>query len=221
MTLLPIHLSVKRGSFRGDHPSPPGSDLLYRKNRASALSRDRYMCRFCGFTHKSNETHHANDDHDDQREENLITSCVLCHMAHHIAFAGVKGRGSIIYLHDVEIDQAGLNNLVRSLWIAEELSKGDTKNTATMILSKLEKAELMAVQVLGTSSAAVLGEFFSSMKEEDYFKRKDILKGVFLLPKKDAYRSQLSVWSKDYKNFNPEEWVKKSKEKFDQWSETV
>lgn len=49
MKLLPIRLSVKRGAFRSDFPSPPGSDAVYRSAREQVLKRDDYTCRFCGF----------------------------------------------------------------------------------------------------------------------------------------------------------------------------
>lgn len=221
MNLRPIRLSVKRGAFRSDEPSPPGSDAVYRAARQVVLKRDDFTCQFCGFRHPKNETHHANDNHDDHAEQNLITACVLCHMAHHIAFAGTKDRGSLIYLHEAEIDQGGLNQLVRTLWIAEELARGDLKSTASQILSRLERGEILATQVIGTSNPSVLGDFMSSMKEEDYLTRDKALAGVYLLPKKSAYTAYLKLWVQDAKQFGPDDWMKKASEKFAQWSENL
>jgi intracellular multiplication protein IcmJ len=221
MNLLPIRLSVKRGAFRSDEPSPPGSDAVYRSARLQALKRDDYTCRFCGFRSEKNETHHANDNHDDHQVENLITACVLCHMAHHIAFAGAKNRGSLIYLDGHPIDQGGLNQLVRTLWIAEELSKGDLKSTAAQLLSRLERAEILATQHIGTTNPSVIGDFMSSLSEEDYANRDVSLRGVYLLPKKSAYMGHLAVWIKESKQFGPNDWLKKADEKFAQWTETV
>jgi intracellular multiplication protein IcmJ len=221
MTLLPIRLSVKRGPFRDDKPSPPGSDLVYKNARGVVLKRDDYTCQFCGFRHQKNETHHINDDHNNHSESNLVTACVLCHMAHHLAFAGISGRGTMIYLQNAGIGQGPLNQLVRTLWIAEEMAKGDSRNTATMLLSRLEKAELYAVQALSTSSPSVLGDFMYSMPNEAYNNRDVALKDVYLLPKKSAYGPYIKQLVAESKNFTPDDWIKKAEEKFAQWSESL
>lgn len=219
MTLLPITLSVKRGAFRSDTPSPPGSDAVYKSARQTVLKRDNHTCQFCGFRHSKNEVHHVDDNHENHNPENLVTACVLCHMAHHIAFAGTQNRGSLIYLHDVKISQGALNQLVRSLWVAEFLGKGDIKNTASTLLARLDKSKLMASQVIGTSSPSVLGDFMSGMNSDEYSKRKDALKGIYLLPNKGAYQNQIKMWAEDWKKFNPAEWVNQANVKFAQWSE--
>lgn len=221
MDLLPIRLSVKRGAFRADTPSPPASDLTYKNARQVVLKRDDHTCRFCGFRSAKNETHHVNDDHNNHSESNLITACVLCHMSHHIAYAGLQGRGSLIYLHGSDIGQGPLNQIIRSLWIAEETAKGDLRGTASQILGRFEKAELLSVQAIGTSNPSVLGDFMSSMKEEDYQNREKALSGIYLLPKRAAYTAHLKQWILDSKNFSPSDWVKRAEEKFAQWSETI
>lgn len=221
MKLLPIQLSVKRGAFRGDTPSPPASDIIYKNARQIVLKRDDFTCQFCGFRHAGNEVHHINDDHNNQAESNLVTTCVLCHMSHHIAFAGIQNRGSLIYLQNAEIGQGPLNQLVRTLWIASEIAKGDLRSTATQILERLEKAEMHSIQVIGTSSPAVLGDFMSSMPETDYVNRGAALKDIYLLPKKAAYGPYFKKWLQDSRNFSPDDWVKKAEEKFAQWSESL
>lgn len=214
-----IVLSVKRGAFRGDQPSPPGSDAVYKKARAEVLKRDNFTCAFCDFRHQKNEVHHIDDNHDNHALSNLVTACVLCHMAHHLAYAGIQKRGSLIYLDGVTISQGDLNQLVRTLWIAEYLSKGDLKNTASGLLARFEKAELMAAQVIGTSSASVMGDFMFSLSDEEYSNRHEALKGIYLLPNKNAYASYIKLWAQDCKSFTPSEWVRRAQEKFDQWSE--
>lgn len=221
LKLLPIRLSVKRGAFRSDEPSPPISDAVYRSAREQALKRDDYTCRFCGFRSAKNEVHHANDDHNDHSSENLITACVLCHMAHHIAFAGIKNRGVLIYLDGHPIDQGGLNQLVRTLWIAEATAKGDLNHTAKQLLSRLERAEILAVQKLGSSSPTVIGDYMSTLTDEKYETRDEALRGIYLLPKRSAYASHITAWIKDSKQFMPDDWIKKAEEKFAQWSESV
>lgn len=142
-------------------------------------------------------------------------------MAHHIAYAGTQNRGSLIYLDGHPIDQGGLNQLVRTLWIAEELAKGDLKSTAAQLLSRLERAEILATQLLGTSSPSVIGDFMSTLSEEAYASRDVSLRGVYLFPKKAAYAGHIKVWVQESKQFGPTDWLKKADEKFAQWSETV
>lgn len=224
MELLPIHLSVKRKAHRKDSPNAPASDAAYRAARPQALKRDDYCCRFCGFKDKKNETHHVNDDHNDQRLENLVTSCVLCHMCHHIAFAGIQGRASLIYLApnadgSPVISQAGLNNLVRNLWIAEETATGDIRNTAGQLLARLEKCDTPAVHILGTSFPEVIGDVMTSLSDAAYSKRGDALNGVFLLPKKKAYLPYIKELVESSKKFPPTEWVRLAEDKIAQWPE--
>lgn len=218
MKLKPIVLSVKRGAFRGDNPSPPGSDAVYKKARSEVLKRDNFTCAFCGFRHPKNEVHHIDDNHDNHALANLITACVLCHMAHHLAYAGIQKRGTLIYLDDVTISQGDLNQLVRTLWVAEFLSKGDLKNTASSLLARLEKAELMAAQVIGTSSPSVMGDFMFNLSDSEYKDRGKALQGIYLLPSKEAYKPYIKMWAESCKSFTPNEWVKRAEEKFDQWS---
>lgn len=215
--LRPITLSVKRKAFRADTPHASASDKVYIEARKKVLSRDRHECCFCGFRDPKNEVHHLNDDHGDQSAKNLATACVLCHMSFHIAFAGIKKRGILIALPSGSIDQAGLNQIVRQLWIAEEIGEGDIKSTASQILSRLEKASIQASAIIGTSSPTILGDYLSELSDVDYEKRADALDGIFLLPIKDAYKSQIKTWIDDSKNFKPEQWVISAKESFNQW----
>lgn len=224
MKLLPITLSVKRKAFRADTPLPPASDQVYRKARLQALERDKHTCRFCGFHSERNETHHINDDHSDHSIDNLVTACVLCHMCHHIAYAGQNGRATLIYLADKpdgsqHITQAGLNNLVRTLWIAEILGSQDMKSTAAQLLARLKAAEMYAVQTIGTSSPLVIGDFMSEQSDEQYQQRGNALSGIYLLPEKQAYSPHIKLWVEKSKSFGPGEWVKKAVEKIAQWDE--
>lgn len=217
MNLLPVTLSVKRRAFRSDAPHAAATDAAYMEARKKVLARDDFTCRFCGFRHKTNEVHHANDDHNDQRLENLLTACVLCHMSFHIAFAGIRGRAKLIYLPDAKINQADLNQIVRNLWIAELMGKDDLRQNAAQLLARLEKAEIHAHAVLGTSSPAVLGDFMASLSDEDYEKRAEPLEGIYLLHLKKAYAPQIKQWCEASKNFTPDAWVSQARQKFESW----
>lgn len=217
MDYLPITLSVKRKASRSDSPLPPASDALYRENRKKVLARDKNCCRFCGLKSQKNEVHHLDDDHANQSIENLVTACVLCHMCFHIAYAGTQNRGSLIYLPDNPVTQGGLNALVRSLWIAEDMSTGDIKSTAINLLARLDKATGDAIKVVGTKSPTMLGEFMSLLDDASYSSRADGLNGIYLLPTRAAYTSHIKSWVNDTKQFPPTEWVRRAQDKIAQW----
>lgn len=217
MNTRPITLAVKRGAFRADSPHPPQSDTAYKQARARALRRDDFTCQFCGFKHEKNEVHHANDDHEDHSDANLVTACVLCHMCHHLGFAGIQNRGKLIYLPETTIDQAGLNQVVRMLWVAEAIGKGDLKNTATSLLSRLDRADIAAKTLLGTSEPAILGDYLAGLPVEKYAERQKALDGIYLLPKKESYLPYLKLWVEGSKSYRPEDWVDTARKKFADW----
>lgn len=217
MTYLNITLSVKRKAFRADSPHPPGTDKVYYEARKRTLERDNHTCRFCGIRCKRNEVHHMNDDHEDHSDNNLVTACVLCHMCFHISFAGIRNRGKLIYLPGACVTQGELNQLVRQLWVAEALGDGDIKAMAGQLLSRLDKADILANTVLGTSKAAVMGDFLSSMNDEAYANRASGLEGVYLFPIKESYRAHIKGWIEDSSQFKPSDWVVTAKSKFEQW----
>ena len=221
MNFLPILLSVKRKAFRADSPNPSSMDRTYIDARKKALERDKHTCRFCGYRSSKNEVHHLNDDHEDQSLNNLMTACVLCHMCFHIAFAGTQGRGKLIYLPDASITQADFNQMIRQLWVAETIGAGDAKGTATQLLARLDKAELHAASILGTSSPAILGDHLSCLSDEEYAKRGDALTGIYFLPTKQAYAPYIKLWCEEARHFQPQSWIDTAKTRFSDWGGIV
>lgn len=221
MNLLPITLSVKRKAFRADSPNPSGSDREYIEARKKVLERDKHTCRFCAYRSAKNEVHHLNDDHEDQSLSNLMTACVLCHMCFHIAFAGTQGRAKLIFLPDSSISQGDFNQLVRQLWVAETIGGGDLKGTATQLLARLDKADIHAASILGTSSPAMLGDHLSDLSDEAYGQRGDALQGVYLLPLKQAYAPYVKLWCEEARHFQPQSWLETAKNRFSDWGGIV
>lgn len=221
MKYSPIVLSVKRKAFRADSPNPSAADKVYLNARKQVLQRDNHTCQFCGHRSTKNEVHHINDDHEDHSLTNLVTACVLCHMCFHVSFAGIQNRGKLIYLPETSITQAGINQLCRHLWIAEVIGTGDLKNTASQLLARLDKADIHANAIIGTSSASIFGDHLSSLSDDEYAKRESALKGLYLLPRKDAYAPYIKMWAEESRNFVPEDWVETAKAKFGEWGGVV
>lgn len=201
-TPLSLVLSVKARNWRQNDDTSESADTAFKNIRKKALDRDDNTCRFCGFRASSyQEVHHVNDDHSDNRLDNLVTACLFCHMCHHIGRAGVVNEGSIIYLP--QISQAHLNHLVRSCLVAQRWAEPYVTNArhgaptliqqakfvadaAKSLMSALRAQEAEAVRLIGTSSATVLGEALmmiaTSGSSEAYEKRDQYLNGLRLLP---------------------------------------
>ena len=217
--LKPILLSVKRSTFRRDDPTADYADAGFKSVRKEVLERDNYTCQYCGFkSPKFQEVHHLNDDHKDNRKENLITACCLCHQAHHIGLAGLNNSGVLIYTDDEELTQAQLNALTRNLWIGSMGKDKKVKSSAEQVLSRLHKMSVDARRVIGTSDPMVLGDYLLNLSEEDYEKRGESLKGVLLLPLADYFDKQIKHWFMSvYKNTPPQTWGRLAKSKADRY----
>lgn len=218
----PLVLSVKRGRFRFDDPNASASDKAFKEVRSQVLERDHRTCQFCNFrAPKYQDVHHLNDNHDDNRPENLITTCVLCHMAHHVGFAGQSKRGTLIYLDPgLGMDQATLNQLVRTLWIAEASDEKAVRLHALTLLSRLYKAAVNARRVIGTSDPTVLGDFLLGLSEAQYRRRGEVLSGIYLLPLKEGYEQYIKFWIEHvYHGIPVRTWTRLAEQKHTVWAE--
>lgn len=217
-----IHLSVKRGLFRSDDPSREESNSDFKKIRTVILKRDNYTCQYCGFRAKKyQEVHHLDDNHSNNDEKNLITVCALCHSCFHIGLAGIKERGLLIYLPpSSNITQAELNQLVRTLWVGEKNGNVAVVTSSTNILSRLKKRTIEARRTIGTSDPTILGDFLLNIDGEKYDERGKSIKGIYLLPLKEAFSNQLDYWSTSVFNSIPADaWIDIADQKIKRWAE--
>lgn len=216
-----IVLSVKRGAFRSDDPSSEEADKDFKAIRPKILSRDNHTCQYCGFrSEKYQEVHHIDDDHSNNDESNLITTCPLCHSCFHIGLSGTYNRGDIIRLDpELGISQAELNQLVRVLWVAEESSDQSIKMIAVKNLARLTKQTVSADRKLGTTDPLVVGDYLLQLSDEDYNMREKVLKEYYFLPKKSGYAPQFNFWkSSVFKNIPSNDWQEISKQKLENWA---
>lgn len=161
---------------------------LSKKVRSEILSRDDHTCQYCGFqAMKFQEVHHIDDNHANNDPSNLITTCSLCHMCHHIGFAGNERKGLMIWLDpELGLAQADLNSLVRQIWIAELSDSKEIKFASQSLYSKLQSQIISATRRLGDACPSMLGAHMMKLSEEDYSRRAQVLQGIyFLLGKMD------------------------------------
>lgn len=176
--------------------------------RKMALKRDDYTCQFCGFkAMKFQEAHHLDDNHNNNTIENIVTACPLCHLCHHVGFAGIKSTGRLIKLDG--ISQAQLNSLVRTLWVGSQSKSPTAFSSCNTILERLNACSSNAKKVLGTTCPGVLGEFLLSIDDETYASRDKHQQGILLLPLKNGFQKQIEYWSKtSFKSTKPETWTR-------------
>ena len=216
-----IVLSVKRGAFRSDDPTSEESDSVFKSVRPKILERDNFTCQFCSFRSlKYQEVHHLDDDHSNNDEGNLITTCALCHSCFHIGLSGTFGRGDIIRLDPgLGVSQAELNQLIRVLWLAEESTEQSIKMIAVKNLARFNKQTVSADRKLGTTDPLVIGDWLLQLSDSDYEKRALILSEYYFLPKKSGYTAQFNYWKESvFKSIPSSDWLAISNQKLESWA---
>jgi intracellular multiplication protein IcmJ len=194
---LPLVLSAKAATFRAQDANAESADAEFHHVRPKVLQRDDNACRFCGFRDKGAyiQVHHRDDDHGNNRMDNLVTACIHCHAVHHIGLWGVWDEAVLIYLP--EIEQWQLSHICRSILVARHYpsqlaNSGDVgkdqvesakrfKNAADITMGKLMERTKMAEDVLGTSSPRVLGNVMPAIPDQLYEGRHQLLGGIRLL----------------------------------------
>ncbi|MEZ8292750.1 HNH endonuclease [Vibrio splendidus] len=217
--MLPVILSVKRGTHRADDSMSPSHDQAYQEIRPVILERDNNTCQYCGFhSTKMQEVHHVDDDHSNQDESNLATICVLCHMAFHIGFAGANEMGCIIYTEDHQnITQAQFNNLIRTLWVGELSDDRDKKLMCGALLTRFSKMRVPAKKKYGTSDPTWFGDYLLKLSKENYEKREKAFAGALFLPNKDKYKKEIKFWSENtFRGIPSTTWTSIAKQKVDE-----
>ncbi|MCR5562139.1 MAG: HNH endonuclease [Desulfovibrio sp.] len=95
------------------------AEAAFARKRPMILKRDNFTCQGCGVCFVSKdpqkasglEVHHINANPQDNREDNLVCLCTLCHGIFHIGcFARRLGTGMRV-IHCPELDQGHLNLL--------------------------------------------------------------------------------------------------------------
>ncbi len=209
--LPPLVVGVKRSLWRLHDPEREDADEQFRAARRSVLERDRYTCRYCGFATIPKreappglreasgflEVHHLDDNHANNRPQNLVTVCPFCHQVFHCGNAGQRDAAQVIWLPWLR--QEDLNLLVNCAAVA--LVRGnDAAQEANTLMTWLEYQEGPVVSLYGEAMAHAdaLGTALMGIHKEDpalYAERRRVLWGVRLLPKVDAFERAVKWWA--------------------------
>ena len=176
-------------------------DKRYLPMRKAILERDKHTCVFCGFKAKKyQELHHLDDDHGHNAAANLVTACSFCHLDFHLALAGIKNAGLIIWCP--ELSQAAINNVSRAIFIAVA-NKGAQEDAARTLYNSLESRAAITEEQLGkgASNPTAIAQGLLSISPEAYESRGERLHGFRMLPRMTAFSKQIAYWQSDEKIF--------------------
>lgn len=222
--LNPIVLSIKRGRFRRDDLEAESADAGFGETKLAVQIRDAKTCHFCGFqADKWQDIHHGNDDHHDNRRENLITVCKICHACHHIGLAGMNNGGSIIYLP--EISQVELNRLVRAMYVIGKVGSPEWRKRAGNLWQFLLSRQQPVTNALGSHDPIVLANALGSASKIDFDSRATPLAHLrfFIKPKSLMLAlpkggTVIDYWVSGVYNKVPEEsWMALAEQVFDKF----
>lgn len=193
--LMPIVLGAKRETWRmgeADHDR----DDEFRAIRPKILQRDNYTCRFCGFRSLSyQEVHHLNDDHRDNRPDNLFTACPFCHMCFHIGYAGLMREGFLIWVDGTNPPpQHAINNIARALYMADKRGDPPFPVAISMLLEQINARRQLCEQKFGSSNPLVLGDALIAMTDEEYGRRELSLRHIRFFPHPRRFNLAHDIW---------------------------
>lgn len=232
----PIVLSVKCKNWRMLDDDSDSSDSEFLHVRKKALQRDKQTCRFCGFKSPSwQEVHHRNDDHSDNRLDNLVTICIYCHMCQHIGRAGRFKEAVLAWIP--ELSQAQLHHVIRAVQVTNReviqtrSSRGlhpeaqrimrQLSDASNALYTRLKGRSLQAEEILGTNDPMELANVLLQMPDELYDKRADFFHGIRLLPLGVRIQNNdnimpgiVDTWCErggPYANLRPQTWLSLAK----------
>lgn len=173
------------------------TDTRYQAVREQVLKRDDHRCGYCNFkAEKYQEIHHADDDHGHNDLSNLVTACPFCHMDFHLAMAGIRNAGVIIWCP--EHTQAELNNLARAIFIAVA-NKGAYEDAARTLYNGFETRASVIEEYLfkGASNPSNFGQGLLNMSAKGMETLEERLHGIRMLPRMNAFSKQIAYWQSE------------------------
>lgn len=188
MSLLPITLGVKRsldakgGGVKKRKPLPR-KELV--KLVETALQKDAFTCRYCGFQSSQFQRAFPKDwAVSDPRDSEMVTGCIFCEQCFNLENVGAMGSGTLVWLP--EISQADLHHIMRAIYACRAQvneAPENIKNSADRAFEILFARRGEAKRRIGTDDPMVLAAaLLESVNDKVYAARSEKLEGVRLLP---------------------------------------
>lgn len=202
---LPLQLSVKRRTWRKDDQGIESADREFREKRPGILERDRNTCRYCGFKSGKTEVHHLNDDHTDNRDDNLVTADPLCHGCNHIGQVGAQSHGVLAYVPG--LSQIDLNHLQRTIFMMMEMGTEEQKREAQDLLMLLAAKRHDFEAAWGTSKPREIATALAQVDPETFSQRGTFFANVALIYNPARFKGYTAAWADEaYRALPPSSW---------------
>lgn len=192
----------KRGKWRANQGVESG-DLEFSVIRPKVIARDSNTCVYCGVSMDKMHVHHENDNHDDNRMDNLCAVEDLCHAVNHIGL--LAKSGAMVYLPG--FSQADMVHLCRTIVVAVSFGGeiGEkARKLAALIVSRFGEP---VTKVFGSNNPADFGNALLALSDSDYASREVPLKDVRVMFKPDPLTEYAARARKAmYTNLDPSLW---------------
>ena len=190
-TNLPV-LSVKRKQWRMEQSEHDRNeaDAVFQEVRKKVLDRDGRRCWFCGFTSTAHqEVHHLDDDHTNNRLDNLVTICNIDHLCFHLGLAAM--RGAIFLAVIPELTQAEITNLMRIYHCAVATGNEDVQSRLKGLYAIFESRSVdIFKRVFETdfSNGHEIAVALSRLDDAAFAMRHKTMNGLRVIPTEAAFR---------------------------------
>ncbi len=190
-TNLPV-LSVKRKQWRMEQSEHDRNeaDAVFQEVRKKVLDRDGRRCWFCGFTSTAHqEVHHLDDDHTNNRLDNLVTICNIDHLCFHLGLAAM--RGAIFLAVVPELTQAEITNLMRIYHCATATGNEDVQSRLKGLYAIFESRSIdifKRVFEADFSNGHEIAVALSKLDDAAFAMRNKTLDGLRVIPTESAFR---------------------------------
>lgn len=184
----------------------PGAWRLYSARKADerfktferkVLQRDSYTCLFCGFQARLyQEIINLDGNYNNNRMNNMATSCCFCAQCFFIESVGVGGYGGGILIYLPELEQNEVNSLCHVLFCAITNDTG-YKNSAQNIYRSFKFRSQIIEDKFGegTSDPAIFGQLIIDSGASSFETEERLFKNVRLLPSRAKFRKQIEQWA--------------------------
>lgn len=207
---------VKRKLWRMDDEHAQTADDEFKKVREEILIKANFTCHFCDFRAINfQEVHHLDNNHQNNDPSNLICTCTLCHLVHHIGMLAMKNGGFIAPIP--ELTQTEINHLCRAHFVLELMTPASQGGSELVDARKMlagmysifqDRADQLKSIHPEASSLYNFAETLAVMDEQQYDKRAQIFDGLRIIPTPTAFHpNQLEFYAKPtFRFFNAEKW---------------
>ncbi|HVT62609.1 MAG TPA: type IVB secretion system protein IcmJDotN, partial [Legionellaceae bacterium] len=173
------------------------SDPRFQLYEKKVFQRDHYTCQFCGFQAQIyQEVVNLDGDYNNNKVENLVTSCCFCAQCFFLESVGVGGYGGGTLVYIPEMTQSELNVLCHVLFCAITNDTGYKASAQTIYLGfKVRSQQIEDKFGEGTSDPAIFGHLMIDSGTLDPEKLNQMMHGIRLLPSRARFRVQIESWA--------------------------